>query len=476
MRNSKLIKVIEKFTKPEIKRLWAFVSSPYFNSDKKVQALFDFIYKYAPYNFEHKKFTAQNAFQFVYTDKGYDNSVLIKLQSRLLKVVELFIYYDIEAKHLPAVEISLMRFYNRNKLTSHFKNAYVQVQKKQDDFIYRNADYYYRQFLIEHEYDLFKSIKLENSTGEMNHSQRSKMLDIFYLSKKLNVLCLMYNRERISNIEYPMFFKDEILAILPKSDYAKLPVIALLHQALLLLKDVENSEHYFRLKNLLSENGKLLNKMEQRTLYTYLENTARNIFENRNEYYNELFKLYDAQLQNEVLYIEGFLLPAVFKNIVVVALKLNQVDWVADFLDKNQHKIPPEYEDSEDVHSYCLAQLCFKQNKFDDVLELLNKMAFNDIYTKMDIRRLYLRVYYERKNDITFEGMVNSFRKFLNKNQFNISPVHIEANRSFINISNKIYNVLKKDQEKLNIIEKQIDHTKVLPAKEWLQEKLRELR
>lgn len=450
--------------------------SPYFNKDKKVQALFDFIYKYAPENFGHKKFNAQNAHQYVYTNTLYNNTVLIKLQSRLLKVVELFIHYDIESKHLSDIEISLMKFYRRNDLASHFKNAYSHIQKKQHDNPYRNADYYYRQLMIEHEYDLFQSSKFENSSGEMNLWQRSKMLDVFYLAKKLNVLCLMYNRKRITNVEYSMVFRDEILGFLPKSDYVKLPVIALLHQALLLLKDTDDPTHYHNLKKLILQHGKQLSNMELRTLYTYLENTSRNFFKNRHEYLNELFKLYKTQLSNKILYIEGFLLPAVFKNIVTVALKLNQLDWVSDFLDKNQDKIALEYENQEDIYSYCLAQLYFKQKKFDQVLELLNTIVFKDIYTKMDIRRLLLLVYYEKKFDITFEGMINSFRKFLNKNQLHISPVHIEANRSFVNICNKIYNGLKKDHKKLNIIKKQIDQTGILPEKEWLLEKLEELR
>jgi len=474
LKNSKLIIVIEKFTKSEMKILRDFVYSPYFNTDKKVQALFDFIYKYAPNNFEHKKFTAENALQFIYTDTPFNNAILIKLQSRLFKVVELFIHYDIETKHLPDFEISLMKFYRRNNLATNFKSVYKQIQKKQSDFKYRNADYYYRQLLIEHQYDLFQSGKFENSSGEMNLGQRSKMIDIFYLTKKMNVLCLMYNRIRITNIDYPMVLRDEILDFLPKSDYIKLPVIALMHQALLLLKETDNPAHYRNLKNLLLQHGKLLNHMEQRTLYTYLENTSRNFFKNRQQYLNELFKLYDTQLHNKIFYIEGFLLPTVFKNIVTVALKLNLLDWVSDFLAKNQYKIAQEYENLEDVYSYCLAQLYFKQKKFDQVLELLNTIVFKDIYTKMYIRRLSMKVYYEMKIDVTFEGMINSFRKFLNKNQLNISLVHIEANRSFINICNKIYTVLKKDHEKLYIIEKLIED--ILPEKEWLLEKLDELR
>lgn len=474
MKNSKLIKVVEKFSKSELKRLRNFVYSPYFNNDKKVQLLFDFIYEYAP-DFNHKKFTADNAMLIFNSESKCDDATLIKLQSRLFKVIEMFIHHEL-TQDFSDVDLSLMKFYNRENLTTNFKNAHKKAQKEQDNQPFRNADYYHRQFLIENEYDLFLTGKFENSTGEMNHQRVADRLDTFYLARKLDILCQMHNRQRIVNVNYNMAMLDEILALLQTSDYAKVPVIALWHQALLLLTNTDNSAHYYNLKKLLAQHENLMNNLERRMLYTYLENTLRHVSKDRNQYYKELFDLYDTQLNNNLLYIDGFLLPNIFKNIVTVALALNHVEWTVNFLDKNQYKIAPEYENREDVYSYCLARLYFEQNKFDSVLGVLNQMVFNDISIKMDVRRIYLGVYYEKKMDISFEGMVSSFRKFLTKNQETVSSLHIQANRDFINVINKIYNTLKKDQEKLNDIEQQISVIKILPQKAWLLEKLEELR
>ncbi len=475
MKDSKLINVIQHFSKPELKRLRNFVHSPYFNTDKKVRLLFDFIYQYAP-DFNHEKFIAQYAALFVTPNEKYEEATLIKLQSRLFKVIELFIHYDIEMQHLPGIELSLMRFYNRKNLTTPFKNAHKKVQKKQDEQLHRNGDYYHNQFTIEQEYDSFLTVKVENSTGKMNHQRAMEKLDIFYLAKKLNLLCQMHNRQILVNVNYDMTLMDEILSLLSNSDYTQIPVIALWHQALLLLLNPGDSTYFYGLKKLLLEHRNRLYKFEQRMLYTYLENTSKQIFEDSHQYHQELFKLYDTQLKNELLYMEGFLLPAIFKNIVTVALNLNHLDWTANFLHKNQHKIIPEYEDSEDVYTYCLAGLYFEQKKFDEVLDLLNQVVFNDIYTKMDIRRMYMKVYYEKTINSPFEDMVNSFRKFLNKNQDSIPPAYIQENRDFVNIINKIYNTLKKDQQKLDAIEQQISEIQTLPERAWLLEKLNALR
>jgi len=474
MKNSKLIKVMRKFSNAEWARLGEFVHSPYFNTDKKVRDLFDFIYRYAP-NLDHRDLTDKNTKDSIHLTHD-DKDSLIKLRSRLFKVVELFIQHDIEMEKLPDIQVALLRFYRKRSLSGYFENINEKIHKKQHEQPYQNADYYFRQSLIEDEYSLFLTTKSENSKGEMNHEQVAKALDTYYLIRKLDVSCLMYNRMRISNISYEIFFIDELLKLLPNSDYVKVPTVAIWYQALLLLKNSDNSQHYHSLKASLSEYGNLLNQQEQRRLYTYLENTSRDVFKNHQQYCESLFELYDIQLRNEVLYFEGFLFPAVFKNIVHVGLALDKLEWVGTFLAENQNKIAEEYKEQEDVYSYCLAQLYFKQGKIDDVLKLLNQLAFTDIYTKMGVRIMYLKVYYEKNISISFEGKINSFRKFLHQKQKDVKDVHIKANRDFVNIINKIYYTRKKDQEKLNDIEQQVNSTQMLPEKAWLLEKIKELR
>ncbi len=186
--------------------------------------------------------------------------------------------------------------------------------------------------------------------------------------------------------------------------------------------------------------------------------------------------LYSKQLDDEVIYIDGYLLPRIFKNIVTVALRLGHLDWTEQFLENNKDKIVPEYENREDVYSYSLAQLYFKQQKIDDVLDVLNRTVFNDIYTKMDIRRMYLKVYYEMEYDDMLEDMVNSFRVFLTSHQDVIPAVHIQAHRDFTNIIYNIYRTMEKDTKRITNIENQIDEINVLPERSWLSEKLEALK
>ena len=75
-----------------------------------------------------------------------------------------------------------------------------------------------------------------------------------------------------------------------------------------------------------------------------------------------------------------------------------------------------------------------------------------------------------------FESEVNRFRVYLTNNQDDISLVHLQAYRDFNNIINNIYKTMKRDQDRLDQLENQINNTQILPERKWLLEKLQEKR
>ncbi len=277
MRNTRLIKVIETLSKPEMKRLKEFVHSPFFRASKTERDLFDFIYKYAP-DFEHKKFTQEQASKYVFADANHDDSAIIKVQSRLFKLVEQFIYYYFSNKDLPNVEIALMRFYDKKNLSAQMESTYKKALKKQQSLPHKNPTYFYNQLIIEKQYNSFLAGKFED--GKNTHYQQvMEKLDGFYLMEKLIHMCQVSNTEKVKNQKYEIALMDEVLAFLNQSNYKDTPIIMIWHTALLLLQSDDKYEHYYRLKTLLVEHDALLNQTDKRVLYTYLENNTKRVFE-----------------------------------------------------------------------------------------------------------------------------------------------------------------------------------------------------
>ncbi len=472
MRDTKLIRILSKFSRTDLRRLRQFVDSPFFNVGEMERSLFDFIYKHAP-GFQSRKLTRQQAHRHVYKTQAYDERRIVRLQSRLLKKVELFIYHHFREDDKIDAKLVLMKFYDQHSMPNCFNNTYRAINNTLGEFPHRDPAYYYRQLQIEKAYRVHLAGRQQYSRGSLHHQEVMGALDVYYLTDKLMQLCRMFNRQLLARVTYEMPLIEEILSFVPGSMYEEIPAIKLWHCALLLLKSKEKQEYHQQLKILLTEHGHTQTLMFQRVLYTYLENTSREVFKSDDAYYKAMFELYSVQLEKGIIYTNGYLVPTIFKNITTVALRLGHFDWTAKFLEKNKYKIPPEYEGREDVYSYCLAQWYFKKKMFDETFTLLNNLVHRDLYTNMDVRRMRMKVCYEMKEyNSLFEGLSNSFNVFLTENRETIPEPHIRANRDFINISRRIFNTIDTDIDRLNAIKRRIEEIHILPERTWLLEKL----
>jgi len=470
MRDTRLMKVVEKISAAELKHLKKFVDSPFFNTNKNVCALLDFIRKYEK-DFSHEKFTQVHAVRYIFPDLKPDISAITRLQSRLFRLVEKFIYYNFKDVQAPDTELALMKFYQEKNLIPHFNSVHKRAQNIQRNYPYKDAVYYHSQFGIENLHTSFQVANIPG--GQPDYQALIRTLDISYFMQKLVSFCQILNYQLIAMVDFDMTLMDEMLEFLPESSYYDIPAIQMWYTALLLLKFPNQTEHYHQLKNLLHEHGNLVNRADSRMLYTYLENNTHVIFKDRS-YYEALFELYNTQLQNGVMYTNGCLLPVSLKNIVTVALRLEQVDWTARFLAENKDKILPEYEDRDNVYSYSLARLHIEQKKFDTALDILNQIISTDFFTNMDVRKARLMVYYEVEYIDMFESEVNRFRVYLTNNQEIIPQNFLQAYRGFTNIIYNIYNTAKRDTDRLTQLEDHINDIQLLPERKWLLEKLKE--
>ncbi len=93
MQNSSLTGILKNFSKDEIKSFGKFVSSPYFNTSEATVQLFEEMKKYYP-SFAKKDFTRENLFHAVYGERDYNDELLRKLISNLIKLSEEFIFIN----------------------------------------------------------------------------------------------------------------------------------------------------------------------------------------------------------------------------------------------------------------------------------------------------------------------------------------------------------------------------------------------
>ncbi len=472
MQDTKLTRLLRVFSAKELAEFDDFVRSPFFNKSATVTALWQYVLGFAP-GFEDKKLSHEGAHSAVYPNKNFDKDGINKIASKLFKLAEQYIVYNrTNGSHADKLEqswqqeLAILQFYNERHLTGFFENTLKVADKLQQQFPQRNAYYYYRQFRLNLEISNYKSYKTDDGTGDVGFQATHDALDAFYLCAKIEQLCLMQNRERATKLPYDYSMRDALLVYLPKSNYYENPTIRLWYEGFLLLNNPASETHFEALKTRLAADSGLLTATEARNLYTYLENTARQIFgANRLAYFAVLFDLYKIQIEKGVIYIENNLSPQVFYNIFVVANLLQEKDWLKTFVQEHKYRILPEYAAKDDVFSLCSAILAFENQDFDTTTDLLNNIQLDNINFKIVERRIRLKAYFEQEEWDLLESLINSFRKFLTDCRNKLPETLLQPQRDFITVLSCLY---KKEYAKINLAD-----LPLLPDREWIQGKMR---
>jgi hypothetical protein len=127
MEKSKLIDVIKTFSKEEIKSFNDFVRSPFFNKEKVLIRLADYLLQYYPV-YSSPEIEKERVFSRLYPGKRYNAGLMRNVISDLLRLAEGFLSMkNFQSDNIKKELHVLEEFYNR-KLWKHF-----QKQKEKTD-------------------------------------------------------------------------------------------------------------------------------------------------------------------------------------------------------------------------------------------------------------------------------------------------------------------------------------------------------
>ena len=141
LKRSKLFILLSALTKDEWKSLGLFLRSPYFNTNKQVIALYDFLTKYYP-EFDVDKVNGEKVFASVFNGKPFKEGTLRNLYSDAITLIEqFFIQEDRVHSNSAHTTTSLLQFIcKRDKLNDlmlgYYKNAIRtldEIQRKDEN-------------------------------------------------------------------------------------------------------------------------------------------------------------------------------------------------------------------------------------------------------------------------------------------------------------------------------------------------------
>jgi hypothetical protein len=464
---SKSISLLCSLSKKELSAFSYYLRWDYLTVNKYIRKAFPYLKQIAT----RKKFNLSKEvlYRICFGKEKYNDKKIRYLLTDLYKLLEKFLLIESVISDKQNSETLLAKQLALKNTEKAYKSFTKKIALQKSHIL--NADYYLAQYNKEHHHLTYYISKL-NRKEKTNIEKVASNLDAFYLARKLQLCCEIFNYQNVLTAEYKIFLMDEFLQALQTQEYASVPVISIYHKILLTLTQPDVEENFFFLLELLKKNEQNFSIDELRDMFSYAFNYCIKKINLGNQSFRlTLCNTYKLALQNKVLYKESCLSQWDFKNIVTLSLRLNDFKWCYDFIETQKEYLPAN--EKENAYNYNLANYYFFKKEFSKTLKLLHKVSFTDIYYQLDSRSVLLKTYYETSDLDALQYHITAFRNFLKRNH-SVSEYQLSIYSNLVKYTQRLL-AAGNSKTKLLKLKKEVALNKSVADVQWLEQKIEDL-
>ena len=485
MHNSKLINVLRAFTVKEVKDFRKFIDSSYFNKEGSyIVRFFDELKKSYP-EFTSDSITKEKLFKKLYKDKSYNDALMRKSASALIKLTEEYLRFKAFRDSGNEGEILFIRKLREKRIEKLFEANAEELEEKLNNAEGSvDSEYFRSRFRLELEkinYFLDYTHLIARQQEAMQNVQKYIVYDslVNLLDIGFNILVgvtTMYKGEK--NLSLQLLERidlDSVGKMLKDYDIELYPVYNLFHKRYISFKNFEDDNYYYEYKKIALENLNFLTWENQFTIFISLQNICTRKFVEGKRYFTaELHEVHKEMLERG-LYVQhkgDFMNLQTYRNIVLTASNLQKNDWITDFMDQYIGKILPEQRES--LTAWTKALVLYNTGKYSKALKELQSVKNDHYLTKHEIKALTMKMFYELNEFEAGISFAESYRKMV-QNDKTYAEIH---RNSYTNFSILFLKLIKlkadKNHSEAEFLKLEIEKT-VTNSKEWLIEKVNEL-
>ncbi len=480
MYSNKLIQAFQSLSRKEMTRFYEFVQSPYFNKHEEVKTLVCHFNNLYP-RFLEKTCERKKLYKNVFPNRKHDQQHLALLFTYTWRLLNQFLMQEQFKKNEIQQNIFLLQSLRKKGSHRNYEKLLTEVENELVESKIQNSDFSFQQFLVKSEAERFHT-QLEKHETDWSIQQKQNHLDHFYFSEKLKDACEMMMRSKILQVEYSYQMLEDIIAEIEKNiqKYEHIPSIIIYYQVFQMMTK-GTPEFYQDLIPILKKYETFFPKEELESIYNHLQHFCMTkINTGDDNYLSELFQLYKMQLEAGLLIENNYLSEWHYKNIVTVALRLDELDWVKKFIDTYRDRLDPEVV--ENAYTFNLAAYFYQTEQLEKVLDLLVKVEYTDIRYRVHAKSLLLRTYYDLNEYEAFLSLTESFRQYLQRNN-QISDSRRDGFSNLVKFAKRAFQLknsipiskAEKLQQELHKLLKDIESANTIFNQSWLNLKVNEL-
>ena len=442
MINSRLIEILRVFNKKEIRNLRKWIISPIGNQREDVVLLFEYLLKNERYK-ENNGLTKTNIFNQVYIDLGYDDAKMRQLVFFGMKTLEEFIIYLELKKDEIRGKMALADFYRNRKLEKSYLKNYKYLNSLHDTQPYRNGDYLRKEYLIlkeEYEY-----VVKYSRTKKINLLEVSESLYHSFIADQLRQGCLMHAYRSFYATDYKIGLIDEIInEVITNPQLLKIPAISIYFHGYKTNLEKENPEHFQNLKDAMNKFAHLFPMDEYGDIYHIaINHCIGQMNRGKDEFIRESFEMYKQGFDKDLFLDNDIISRWTFLNVVLIALKLNEFEWVENFINKNQIYLEEKHKES--LVNISFAIFYYQKRDFSKAMNYLLQYEHDDLTINLRAKNILLKIYYEEDEIGALESLLGSMRTYLSRKK--VMGYHKDNFKNIINLTKKLLKVKPYDKD-----------------------------
>ncbi len=481
IQHSNLVELLKTFSKEEIKEFDKFLRSPFHNNRNDVIRYYSTLKEYYPL-FNQKNFTREYIFSKLYPGEEYNDPAIRVLGSKLMAEAE----YFISLRHIKRDEflfrVSFMDDMLDRKLGKLFQKTFNETEHKLDSSPRRNGEYYKKKSQLEALRMRFQSDVSHHKIKFQPDQAKSALYFInYFLIEILEGYLVFKDSGTLYKNEEKIDIIDKLISLLGTDDSKLNPLVSIYLMCHKLRDNPAEHDLFFKIKELLSKENEKFEKRQLRILYILLTNYC----EDRMAVgFTEIFKGVKFGLFKEMLNLglqfneRGEFLDYSFIRYVETGLLNRDFDWTEKFIRKYAQML--NESDRDNYVNYAWADVELMRCDYDKCMVHLAKTNFPDIIEKLQIKKLFLRCYYETGSFNEALSMIDSVRHTINSikdaGTKNLSNNLKERYGNFIKYLEKVIKLrLGESKTEPGLLMKKIKKTENIWDANWLLRKVEEI-
>ncbi len=411
MQNTRLVKLLKKFPQDDIKKFRDFVNSPFFNKNKKVIRLAEYILKFYP-DFSQKDFEEEAIFKKLFPGETYEYQKIKNLISDLLNLAYNYlrtkpVYFT---EFIP--EINLTVNLRSIRVLDLHEKALSAAEKKLESQKTRDGVYLYNKFLLADQRQILNTIRKPNANEGFDKAFNAQFeLSLLSLLKQYT---LMKHVSIENDKKFSMKMYDEVLGYIKKnSDFEN---ITLRQYRLIALLLEEKTETYYReLKKIYTEDYDSLDEEDSYMALFYLNSFCAERYNNLadKKYIYELGELFKHAFSKDAVALGTFHYPD-FIHYTKIFLRAGDYITADEFIKKYSNRVAPEQK--ENVFNHINALKEYSLGNYEKALYSISKVNFPSFILKLQVKLIHLQLLIETGNYEEARAAVHSFTQFLSRN------------------------------------------------------------